>query len=87
MSENLLHALAEAPPTFEPLHEQQRFARLKWQLLGEAKNRKLRERNLIIGMVVGVLVTIVATLCATFWWVRVRRVAKLYKVCDRTFQL
>ena len=83
--ESLLPARPEAP-TFEPLHEQQRFPRPKWQLLEEAKRRKAEQERLIIGMVVGSLVTIVATLCATFWWVRVRRVAKRYKVCDRSSQ-
>ena len=41
---------------------------------------------MIIGTAVGVPVAIVATLCAIFWWVRVRRVAKRYKVCDPSFQ-
>ena len=35
---------------------------------------------MISGIIVGVLIAIVATLGVTTWWVRVRRVAKLYQV-------
>ena len=75
------------------LHAHPLLAR-KWQLLArfekrEAEKQKTaekaqeadrRERIMIVGTVVGLLIAIVATLGVTIWWVRVRRVAKLYRV-------
>eukprot|EP00964_Phaeocystis_antarctica_P052891 scaffold30998_cov66-Phaeocystis_antarctica.AAC.1 len=50
------------------------------KLLAQAEKREAAARWVVVGGVVGLLMAIVATLGVTIWWVRVRRVAKLYQV-------
>jgi hypothetical protein len=58
----------------------------KWQLLdkreADKKRRQAarRERTLVVATCVGLLMATVATLSLAIWFVRVRRVAKLYQV-------
>ena len=52
----------------------------KQKAVQKAQEAEGREIIMISGIIVGVLIAIVATLGVTTWWVRVRRVAKLYQV-------